>query len=81
LALEKRLLREYEVNGQTAWSLLKKAEHHRVYLVSDLPAEDVKRMRMIPVETLEVALKATSSCDAGFVMPRGAAVLPVLGAP
>ncbi|HEV8369422.1 MAG TPA: nickel-dependent lactate racemase [Pyrinomonadaceae bacterium] len=81
LALEKRLLREYEVNGQTAWSLLTKAERHRVYLVSDLAAEDVKRMRMIPVETLEVALKATSSCDAGFVMPRGAAVLPVLPAP
>jgi len=77
-ALEKRLQQGYEVNGQTAWSLLTKAERHRVYLVSDLPSDEVKRMRMIPVESLNAALKRVGSFESGFIMPRGAGVLPRL---
>lgn len=72
--LEARLLDSYEVNGQTAWALLTKAERFRICLVSDLPKEDVKLMRMIPVETISEALEQTGG--EGFVMPRGAAVLP-----
>jgi nickel-dependent lactate racemase len=74
-ALEKRLRDHYEVNGQTAWSLLTKAERYRVHLVSDLPPEDVKRMRMEPAESLDVALKKIDGYPDGFVMPRGAGVL------
>ena len=47
-SLENRLRESYEVNGQTAWSLLTKAERYRVHLVSQLPDEDVRQMRMIP---------------------------------
>ena len=72
--LEARLLNSYEVNGQTAWALLTKAERFRICLVSDLPKEDVKLMRMVPVETIAEALEQTDG--EGFVMPRGAAVLP-----
>ncbi len=36
-ALEARLVNGYEVNGQTAWALLTKAERYRVCLVSELP--------------------------------------------
>lgn len=74
-ALEARLVNGYEVNGQTAWALLTKAERYRVCLVSELPSEDVKRMRMIPVRTISEALEIAGSGD-GFVLPRGAAVLP-----
>jgi lactate racemase len=74
-ALEARLFNGYEVNGQTAWALLTKAERHRVYLVSDLPTDDVKRMRMVPVKTISEALEQAESGD-GFIMPRGAALLP-----
>jgi lactate racemase len=73
--LEARLVDGYEVNGQTAWSLLMKAERFRVCLVSSLPKEDVERMRMVPVETPVEALEQAGSGD-GFIMPRGAAVLP-----
>jgi nickel-dependent lactate racemase len=74
-ALEARLFNGYEVNGQTAWALLTKAERYRVCLVSELPGEDVKRMRMIPVPSISEALEQAGSGE-GFIMPRGAAVLP-----
>jgi lactate racemase len=78
VALEKQLRDKYEVNGQTAWSLLTKAERYRVYLISDLPPDDVKRMRMIPADSLEEALKRINGCGNGFIMPRGADLLPRL---
>lgn len=74
-ALEARLVNGYEVNGQTAWALLTKAERHRIYLVSELPSDEVKRMRMIPVSSLAAALDQAGSGD-GYVLPHGAAVLP-----
>jgi nickel-dependent lactate racemase len=76
-ALEARLVNGYEVNGQTAWALLTKAERYRVYLVSDLPSDEVKRMRMVPAPTLTAALDHAGGGD-GFILPRGAAVLPRL---
>jgi nickel-dependent lactate racemase len=77
--LESRLLTAYEVNGQTAWSLLTKAERFRVHLVSSLPAEEVRRMRMRPAATLADALRQTPADADGYVMPRGAAFMPVAG--
>ena len=74
-ALAARLVNGYEVNGQTAWALLTKAERFRVCLVSELPPDDVRRMRMVPVRTIEEALEPAGN-RAGFIMPRGAAVLP-----
>jgi hypothetical protein len=40
-----------------------------------IAAEDVMRMRMIPVRTISEALDQAGSGE-GFIMPRGAAVLP-----
>jgi len=74
-ALEARLVNGYEVNGQTAWALLTKAERYRVCLISGLPSDHVKRMRMVPVQTIAEALEQAGS-EEGFIMPRGAAVLP-----
>jgi len=74
-ALEARLLNGYEVNGQTAWALLTKAERHRVCLISELPSDEVKRMRMVPVKTISEALEYAGGGD-GFIMARGAALLP-----
>ncbi|HJU92523.1 MAG TPA: nickel-dependent lactate racemase [Pyrinomonadaceae bacterium] len=74
-ALEARLVNGYEVNGQTAWALLTKAERYRVCLISELPNDDVKRMRMVPVRTISEALEGAESGN-GFIMPRGAAILP-----
>jgi lactate racemase len=75
-ALEKQLRDGYEVNGQTAWALLSKAERYQVVLVSDLADDDVLRMRMLPARTLSDALAHVGSATNGYIMPRGAAVLP-----
>jgi len=74
-ALADRLRSEYEVNGQTAWALLRKAETYRVHLISQLPDEQVKRMRMIPARSIAEALAGVQH-ESGFIMARGAAVLP-----
>ena len=77
-ALENHLREHYEVNGQTAWALLVKAEKYRVHLVSSLADADVRRMRMIPARTLDEALAQAGGRLEGYVMPRGASVLPVV---
>jgi nickel-dependent lactate racemase len=76
--LEDRLRAAYEVNGQTAWSLLTKAERFRVHLVSALPEEDVRRMRLRPARSVAEALAEVGGGAAGYVMPRGAAFMPVV---
>ena len=76
--LEARLRQSYEVSGQTAWSLLTKAERFRVHLVSTLPDEDVRLMRMRPARTIEEALARAGEDGEGYVMPRGAAFMPVV---
>jgi nickel-dependent lactate racemase len=76
-ALEDRLRQSYEVNGQTAWSLLNKAEHYRVLLVSELPDDDVRQMRMTPARSLDEAMSQVDSKAEGYILPRGAALLPV----
>jgi hypothetical protein len=56
-----------------------KAERYKVYLVSTLDPEVVRKMRMIPVR-FEEALEKIGSSDSGYVMPRGAAILPRVAA-
>lgn len=78
-ALERRLHENYEVNGQTAWSLLVKAEKFRVHLVSKLRDEDVRQMRMNPARSLAEALARCEESAEGFVMARASSLLPVPG--
>lgn len=77
-ALEARLRAAYEVNGQTAWSLLTKAERYRIHLVSNLPDEEVRRLRMIPARSLTEVLDSIADKPEGYIMQRGAALLPLL---
>ena len=79
-ALEERLRSGYEVNGQTAWSLLLKAERFRVVLVSSLADEDARLMRMSPARTLAEAMAQVDAQAEGYIMPRGAALLPIVAA-
>jgi lactate racemase len=67
----------YEVNGQTAWALLAKAERHRVLLLSTLPDRAVAQMRMTPIHSLGETLAKLDSASRGYILPRGAALLPV----
>jgi nickel-dependent lactate racemase len=77
-SLEQRLREGYEVNGQTAWSLLTKAERYRIHLISRLPDAGVRQMRMNPARSLTQVLDELPRDVDGYIMPRGAAVLPRL---
>lgn len=76
-ALAARLREGYEVNGQTAWALLTKAERYRILLVSELRREDVERMHMIAARSLDEALAQAYTYTEGYILPRGAALLPL----
>ncbi len=68
-ALEERLRSSYEVNGQTAWSLLTKAEKFQVHLISELPDEEVRRMGLRPARTIDEALAQVSEGSTGYILP------------
>jgi nickel-dependent lactate racemase len=76
-ALEMRLRDQYEVNGQTAWALLTKTERFHVHIVTELNDEQAHGMRMTKSRSLEEALSNVSANAQGYIMPRGAALLPV----
>jgi nickel-dependent lactate racemase len=77
---EKRLRENYEVYGQTAYSLLTKAQRFNLILVSALEPAVVEKMGLTPAKSLEQAMslaeKATEG-GRGYIMPYGADVLPV----
>lgn len=45
-----RMCEKYQVNGQTAWSLLDKAERFNIKIVTSLAAETTQKMRLEKVE-------------------------------
>ena len=53
------------------------AERYRVLLISTLANEDVKRMRMTPMHSLAEAMAELNPVAQGYILPRGAALLPV----
>jgi nickel-dependent lactate racemase len=75
-ALAGRLRDTYEVNGQTAWALLTKAERYRVFLISELLDDKVHQMRMTPALSLTDALNEVDEGAQGYIMPHGARFLP-----
>ncbi len=77
VALELRLRENYEVNGQTAWALLTKAETFRVHVITKLDDDSVRRMRLRPAPDIDSALSELPANGTGYIMPRGAALLPV----
>lgn len=75
--LENRLREKYEVNGQTAWALLTKTEAFRVCILTSLNDAQARLMRMVPRRSIEEALVEVPANASGYIMPRGAALLPI----
>ena len=73
--LGKRLAEKYKVNGQTAWSLLRKAERVKVKIVTDISASDAKKMRLDKIDVSFLRDLAASSGPEGYIIPEGARVL------
>ncbi len=76
--LAEMLREKYQVNGQTAWSLMSKLERFKVILVSNLPENETRKMRLKTAPNLDEALKIVASEEKGYIMPFGAKFLPLL---
>lgn len=74
-ALARRLCESYQVNGQTAWSLLRKAERFDVRIVTTLPADATEKMRLVSMQSLDRAMKKAGKEKAGYILPFGAKTL------
>ncbi|MBC8019156.1 MAG: nickel-dependent lactate racemase [Verrucomicrobia bacterium] len=78
---ETALREKYEINGQTAYSILQKAQRFNIILVSEFPGQQVEEMGMLPARYLEEALQMTDRFLppdwTALVMPEGGSVLPV----
>ena len=70
--LAERLCENYLVNGQTAWSLLRKAERFDVRLISTLPAEAAEKMHLTLMQSLARAVSKTKNEGSGYILPSGA---------
>ena len=66
------LCKRYEVNGQTAWSLMQKTERHKVYMVTGLDEMTVKQMGMTKLGSVELSRFIRSENRRGYILPRGA---------
>ncbi len=78
---ETALRAQYEINGQTAYSLLQKAQRFKIILVSQFPAQQVEEMGMIPAHTLDEAMGLAVGMLPEewryYLMPEAGSVLPV----
>lgn len=69
--LAERLCREYRVNGQTAWSLLQKAERFDVRIMTALDEAITDQLRMTKLNDVP-DMQANLSGSGGFIIPDGA---------
>lgn len=71
-ALAERLCEKYQVNGQTAWNLLRIAERFNVQIVTSLPESQTRPMRMHKARSLDEVLSFVDETQNGYVIPFGA---------
>ena len=65
--LAMRLCEKYQVNGQTAWSLLRKAENFNVQVLTSLSSGDTSKMRVTKIDSLPPV-------SSGYIIPDGAKI-------
>ncbi len=71
-AAARKLCERYQVNGQTAWSLLRKTESFQVGIVTQLSKADLERMRFTAVGSLDEAISKAGPDGTGYIIPNGA---------
>lgn len=69
-ALAERLCENYQVNGQTAWSLLGMAERFQVLVVTELAESEASEMRLEKIDPASIETYLRASC--GYILPFGA---------
>lgn len=73
-SLAEKLCESYQVNGQTAWSLLRKAENFNVRILTSLSSSETRSMRLKKISDLsEIASNMPDT--KGYIVPFGAKCL------
>jgi len=71
--LAKNLCANYQVNGQTAWSLLRKAERFDIQILTNLPENETREMRLQKARSFEdISFEKRAK---GYILPFGAKFL------
>jgi nickel-dependent lactate racemase len=70
-ALAERLCKNYQVNGQTAWSLLRKAERFDIRIITALDAGACEKMRLVPMQSLARAVAKTKGNSTRYILAKG----------
>ena len=73
--LAEKLCHQYQVNGQTAWSLLRKTEKFNVQIITLLDESKTRPMHLQKARDLEDALSKTNSETKSYILPFGAKFL------
>ncbi len=71
-SLATRLCDKYQVNGQTAWSLLEKAERFQIEIITGIGDNDAKKMRLRKAEVSQLENSLRLSGPKGYIMTDGA---------
>jgi nickel-dependent lactate racemase len=73
--LAEKLCESYQVNGQTAWSLLRKAERFDIRVITSLPETETRRMRLPKSHSIDEIPPVSDENTKGFILPFGAKYL------
>jgi nickel-dependent lactate racemase len=73
--LAEKLCESYQVNGQTAWNLLRRAERFDIQIVTSLSENETRPMRLRKARDFEAALTKVDSGKKGYILPSGAKFL------
>ncbi|HLL99547.1 MAG TPA: nickel-dependent lactate racemase [Pyrinomonadaceae bacterium] len=73
--LAEKLCESYQVNGQTAWSLLRKAESFDVRIITSLPETETRPTRLKKARSLDEILSGIDENAKGYIVPFGAKFL------
>ena len=66
------LCKKYQVNGQTAWSLLRKAERFDVRIVTGLEKAQTAKMRLAKSDKSDISSISRAKSSPGYIIPDGA---------
>jgi nickel-dependent lactate racemase len=65
------LCEKYQVNGQTAWSLLRKAERFEINILTKLDITQTGKMRLLKTDVSDV-IAFMNGAASGYMIPNGA---------
>ena len=68
--LAEKLCEKYQVNGQTAWNLLRIAENYNVVIITALPENETRPMRLQRARSIDDLAFETGA--RGYILPFGA---------